>query len=109
MPSQLDLFSGAAIPPEHWWSAWGWDGPEVGGYIEVGDITARKADGDGHVFCYMEQCKVIEAQADGSFLAEICMGLINGVPWHKDGTRIILERDQISAPTMLLRKSRMKP
>lgn len=107
MTGQLELFA----PPQpsrrdFWRICWDWDGPEVGGFCEVGSICGELADGSGTLYCYMEQCRVLEALPDGRWLVEIAMGEVWGKPWSKDGTRLVLAEDEIWAPTRMLRKER---
>ena len=104
MTSQLDLFAEPLKPPEYWWGiCWGWDGPEVGGLCEVNSICARLADGSGSIYCYTEQCRILEALSNDEWLVEIAMGEVHGAPWAKDGTRLILAKDEIWPPTRELR------
>ncbi len=102
MSDQLDLFL-EKKPPEYWWKAcWDWDGPVVGGYCEINTPIVRKENGET-LYCYMEQCRVLEIRADGKVLAEIAMDDQDGKPWPKNGTRLLLTRDDIWPPTRQLR------
>lgn len=100
---QLDLFAEAVSTPEFYWRiCWGWDGPEVGGYCEVNEITAERADGSGDVYCYGELCRILEALPGGRWLVEIAMGEFHGKPWAKDGMRLILPKSNIWPPVRML-------
>ena len=101
---QLELFSNPRRSPEESWkNCWDWDGPVVGGYCDVGELCARQADGGNSIFCYMEQCRVLEALPNDEWLVEIAMGEVDGKPWPKDGARLILSKDDIWPPTRILR------
>jgi hypothetical protein len=109
MTSQLGLFCRQQFTMrDRWRYCWNWDGPEVGGYCEVGQICAELESSPGQtVYCYMEQCKIIGLRNDGRWLVEIDMGLVHGNPWPKDGTRLVLSEDEIWAPTRKLRAQRI--
>ena len=100
--TQLELFAPAPRSPEFWWRVcWDWDGPEVGNLCEVGDCVAERADGAGLLYCYMEQCRVLEAMPDDRWLVEIEMH----AGWAKNGTRLILGKSEIWPPTRALREA----
>lgn len=104
---QLELFAPRRYTIEEQWRAcWGWDGPEVGGFCEVDAIAPQRADGAGSLYCYMEQCRVLEVLPGGRYIVEIAMGEVWGKPWPKDGTRLILEKNEVWAPTRAIRKAR---
>lgn len=78
-----------------------WSGPAVGGFCEVGTCIAKKAEG-GMIYAYTELCRLLDHRDDGTWLAVIEMGEVHGKPWHKDGTRLILEETDIWPPVRLL-------
>jgi hypothetical protein len=106
MNKQLDLFAEPPKPPEFYWRiCWDWDGPEIGGFCDVNPIIARRADGSGSIYCYGEQCRILEALPSDEWLVEIAMGEVWGKPWYKDGTRLILAKNDIWPPTRQLRRA----
>lgn len=107
MSDQLELFAPRRPTiEEQWLLCWGWEGPEVGGLCEVDTICADRADGSGTIYCYMEQCRVLEVLPGDRYLVEIAMGEVWGKPWSKDGTRLILGKTEVWAPTRALRAAR---
>lgn len=88
-----------------WRGFWGWDGPTVGGLCDVNTPIVETAEGD-RLYCYMEQCRLIEQRADGRWLAEIEMGEVHGKPWWKDGRRVLLGVCDIWPPVRVLRAER---
>jgi len=101
---QGELFSQEFTQKDYWKACWDWDGPVAGGFCEVDCCIADLADGSGSLYCYMEQCRVLEERTDGRYLVEIAMGTVHGKPWGKDGTKLILSIDEIWAPTRQLRR-----
>lgn len=96
-----------------WGYCWGWTGPEVGQPCEIHTVGTLLADpspdqfkGSKTIYAYMERCILLDHRNDGTWLAEIAMGEIRGVPWHKDGIRVILEITDIWPPTRDIRWQR---
>jgi len=58
------------------------------------------------LYCYTEECRLIEQRADGKWLAVIEMGEVHGKPWHKDGTRLLLGERDIWPPVRRLKAAR---
>ena len=91
-----------------WRKSWGWEGPKAGEYCEIDSCVVPTEHG-GPVYAYLEQVRLIEERADGTWLAEIEMGVKRWwgkqVPfrWPKDGTRVILGIRDIWPPTRILR------
>ena len=96
---------------ELWRLCWDWDGPKAGEHCEIDTRVVSKEDG-GTVYVYMEQAKLIEERPDGTWLAEIDMGVANWwdsktpFKWPHDGTRVILRICDIWPPVRELRKKR---
>lgn len=90
-----------------WRICWDWDGPEVGGYCEVHNITAQletpAEDGRTSIYAYMERCRILEQLDDDHWLCVIDMGIVHGKPWPDDGTRVILDTLNIWPSTRDLR------
>ena len=91
-----------------WRNCWGWEGPKAGEHCEIDSCVVPTETG-GTVYAYMEQVRLIEERADGTWLAEIDMGVKrwwgNKQPfrWPKDGTRVVLGIRDIWPPTRILR------
>lgn len=107
--AQLDLFSevpdtfGARIREPSRAAQWkmvGYDGPAPGRYCDIDDCLADLENG-GKIYSIFEQCRLIERRPDGRWLAVIEMGLVHGAQWSKDGTRVLLDEDNIWAPMRL--------
>lgn len=80
-----------------WRELWGWEGPTVGGYGRIATIAPVCEDGRT-LYAYTEIVRFIEERAGGVWLAEIAMGLVRGVPWPKDGRRVLLHLREIDPP-----------
>ncbi len=86
-----------------WWKRFDWSGPTVGSLCEVGVCIADTPDG-GRLYCYWEQCRLIEQLPDGRWLAEIAEGIVHGEPWPKDGRRVVLSVLEIDPPRKAMRQ-----
>ena len=71
-----------------WGYCWGWSGPEASQPCEISSCVP--GDGRLNIYAYMERCMLLEERPDGLWLAEIAMGIRDGKPWHKNGTRVLL-------------------
>jgi hypothetical protein len=98
---QGELFEPEKIPIEYLWEVcWNWPGPEVGGYCQVNEITAKLADGTGSIYAYMLRCRILEQLPDGRYLVEVDNPEIT---WTAG--RLILPKDNIWPPTRDLIKA----
>ena len=94
-----------------WRNCWGWEGPKAGEYCEIDSCVVPTEHG-GTVYAYMEQVRLIDERADGTWLAEIEMGVANWwdsktpFKWPHDGTRVILRICDIWPHVRELRKKR---
>lgn len=85
----------------HSWAVWGWAGPTVGGLCDI-DIPIPDTPEGGGLYCYTEQARLIEQQADGRWLAEIEMP----GDWFKNGRQVLLERYWIGPPRRVINAER---
>lgn len=94
-----------------WRVCWNWDGPTAGGACDIHTCCVTLAEPvEGNtlrtIYAYIERCILLEERPDGTWLAEIAMGIVHGKPWHKDGTRVLLKTTDIWPPTRDLMKQR---
>lgn len=80
------------------WQTWGWPGPMAGELCEI-DIPCPDTPEGAPLYCYCEQARLVEQQADGRWLAEIEMP----GDWCKNGRRVLLDRYWIGPPRRLIR------
>lgn len=86
---------------QHSWRMWGWTGPQAGGLCDI-DIPIPDTPEGGGLYCYTEQARLIEQQADGLWLAVIEMP----GEWFKNGRQVLLDRQWIGPPRRVLRAER---
>lgn len=79
------------------WATWGWPGPMAGELCDV-DLPIVDTPDGGSLYCYAEQARLIEQQADGRWLAEIEMP----GEWFKNGRRVLLDRQWIGPPRRVI-------
>jgi hypothetical protein len=90
MSDQLDLFQELSIATE---DRKAWMPGDLCDF--TGNIFIDLESGGG-MYAYDERCRLIEKRADGKWLAVIEMGMVWGHPWAKDGTKVILDEEDIS-------------
>lgn len=91
-----------------WKDCWNWDGPKVGGSCEINSCGGTELEGGGTTYAYMENCTILEELPDNRWLCCIAMGLVDGKPWRKNGTRVILGIRDIWPPTRIIREKRRR-
>lgn len=89
----------------HGWAIWGWPGPAVGGLCEI-DIPIPLTPSGRGLYCYGEQARLVKQHPDGTWMARIEMGVVDGKPWSKDGRLVVLERYYIGPPRRRIRAAR---
>ena len=80
---------------EQHWASLGYNGPAPGRYCDINPLCVELEAG-GSIYAYMEQCCLVEKRPDGKWIGVIEMGMVWGHTWAKDGTRVILDENDIS-------------
>jgi hypothetical protein len=90
MIDQLDLFSEPAVAaePNPIW--------KPGDYCDFTGSIFIDLEAGGGMYAYDERCRLIEKRPDGKWIGVIEMVMVWGHPWAKDGTRVILDENDIS-------------
>ena len=90
MTEQLDLFNEPAVAVEEK-SLW-----KAGDYCDFTGGIFIDIEAGGGMYAYDERCRLVEKRPDGKWIGVIEMGMVWGHTWAKDGTRVILDENDIS-------------